>query len=272
MTDSVIETAIRQQPKELKSFSEDKIIETLKQRRQFLKEEMLQYYKFLAKEVDIAGTDKKEFFEITRNEDASVKVVIYKINKDGEANRKLYERLFLPNETKEIRLYGMGAEDRFEIKGNARSTICLRIIGGAGKDEFDNSDVNTAASQTKIYDFSNEENKFTGEGKWKNRLSDKPEVNLLDRRAYKYNILAPLISVSYNPDDGVFPGYEFEIYPTCIQKKPTFCSSFFKANYAIATGAYSFNYRMDAIDVIGKLDLLLFGNLKRRITHRIFLE
>jgi hypothetical protein len=150
MTDAAIETAIRQQPNELKPYSEDKIIETLKQRRQYLKEEMLQYYKFLAKEVDIAGTDKKELFEITRHDDASVSLIIYKVNKEGEANRKLYERLFLPDETKEIRVYGMGADDKFEIKGSARSTICIRIIGGTGNDEFDNADVNTAASKLKF--------------------------------------------------------------------------------------------------------------------------
>ena len=38
------------------------------------------------------------------------------MNKEGETNRKLYKRLFLPDETKEIRVYGMGADDKFEIK------------------------------------------------------------------------------------------------------------------------------------------------------------
>ncbi len=240
MSDSVIEMAMKQQPKELSAYSEKKIIETLKQRRQYLAEEMLQYYKFLAKEVDIAGTDKNELFEISRNDDGSVKVIVYKINKEGEPNRKLYERLFIPSETREIRLFGLGADDKFEIKGQSRKTICLRIIGGTGNDIVDNTDNNTAASRTKIYDLNTEENKITGEGKWKNKLSDQPEVNQLDRRAYQYNILAPSISVAYNPDDGVFLGMALKYTRHAFRKKPHSVIHFFKANYAVATGGLQF--------------------------------
>ena len=59
MTDSVIEAAIKRQPPEICPFSGPKIIETLKARRKYLKAEAIQYYKFLAKEVEITGTDKK---------------------------------------------------------------------------------------------------------------------------------------------------------------------------------------------------------------------
>jgi hypothetical protein len=32
-----------------------------------------------------------------------------------------------------------------------------------------------------------------------------------------------------------------------------------EASYAVATGAYNFGYDMDAVDVIGKMDLVLHG-------------
>ena len=74
MTDEVIEKAINEQPKEIRSISGDKIIKTLKERRKYLAAEVMQYYRFLAEIVSVSGSDKKELFDITRNDDGSVVV------------------------------------------------------------------------------------------------------------------------------------------------------------------------------------------------------
>ncbi|HSB94438.1 MAG TPA: metallophosphoesterase, partial [Flavitalea sp.] len=84
MTDKQIEKALAQQPKEIYKFSAPTIIKTLKERRKFLKEDALTYYKFLAQEVDITGSDKREFFNVMRNDDGSVDVTVRKIKKEGD--------------------------------------------------------------------------------------------------------------------------------------------------------------------------------------------
>lgn len=50
MTDEVIEKALAQQPKEIKEISAGKIIQTLKDRRNYIVEEVMEYYRFLSVE------------------------------------------------------------------------------------------------------------------------------------------------------------------------------------------------------------------------------
>ena len=121
MSDSVIEAALKQQPPEVYEYSGPKIIETLKERRKYLKQEAVEYYKFLAKEVEVTGTDKKETFEIKNNDDGSIDVQVYKIDDKEKREKVLYQRKFLPGETKEIRLFGFNNEDSFHITGDRTS-------------------------------------------------------------------------------------------------------------------------------------------------------
>ena len=70
------------------------------------------YYKFLAKEVEVVGTNDKERFEVTRMNDEETSLKVFKISKEGVVqNKPFYNRVFLTNETNEIRLYGMEGND-----------------------------------------------------------------------------------------------------------------------------------------------------------------
>lgn len=262
MTDAVIEKAIRAQPPEIFQYSGQWIIDQLKERRKYLVKEALQYYHFLAKEVDIAGSDKKEVFDITRNDDGSVKLLVYAMKKSGDTGAVVYNRTFKFDETKEIRVYGMGDEDRFVIHGNAGKTIKVRIIGGAGNDAITNNATNAGASKTLIYDLKTENNQFGGDGNMRFKLSRDSGVNELNRRAYKYNIAAPILSLNYNVDDGIYVGaslkytiHGFRKLPFKIQQKVTL-------QHALVTEAFNVKYSLEAIDVIGKSDLLLLADIK----------
>ena len=83
MTDAVIEKALAQQPKEIRDISAGKIIQTLKERRNYLVEEVMEYYRFLSEIVSVTGSDKKEEYNMVREEDGSVSLQVYKIGKDG---------------------------------------------------------------------------------------------------------------------------------------------------------------------------------------------
>ena len=262
MTDSVIEAAMKQQPVSIHSYSLSSITNKLKERRKYLKEDVMTYYKFLAKAVDIYGSDKKEWFDITRNNDGSVTVKMYKLTKEGEKSTINFDRTFYPYETKEIRLWGMGGDDHFEVRGGGNKNILVRLFGGSGKDKMNIVSTSTPARKTRLYDLSTKENTITGNGKWLNRFDDDPAVNEPEPRAYKYNIWMPMVSAAYNPDDGVFVGFTLKNTQHGFRKQPHKVVHQWRASYAVATGAYNFGYDMDAVDVIGKMDLVLHGVVK----------
>ncbi len=261
MTDQVIDRAVSRQPVEIREYHGSFIASTLKERRKFFRDEMLKYYHFLEKEVDIVGSDKRELFRVLRNADGSVRVTVTKINKEGLLSDLLYERVFSSRNTNEIRLWGMGGSDSIRFEGNTRQSIKVRAIGGGGMDQFI-VDGASARRHTLLYDNKSERNQVAGDGRFVNKLSFAPEVNRYDRKAYKYNILQPLISAAFNPDDGVFLGFSLKNTRHGFRKEPHKIVHFLRANKALATGAYNFTYRLDAVDVLGRTDIVAEADAK----------
>lgn len=255
MTDSMIDGALHLQPGPVQSYSMQSIIDKLKARRKYYEGELVSYYKFLARTVSVYGSDKKELFDVARADDGTVTVVVYKISKDGDTSKKLYERRFLGSETKEVRLYGQGGDDQFRVHGTGGGGIVVRMIGGPGEDHFDNAS-GAGAGKTKIYDLSTEKNTFSGDGHYRKFLSDDPSVNAINKLGFKYNVLTPFINVGYNPDDGVFLGAQFWYTTQGFHKEPYKQLHYFSLIHALSTKAYVFRYNFEAIDAIGKVDLL----------------
>ena len=260
MTDSVIERAIRQQPPEIFPYSGPKIIETLKRRKNYLKEEALQYYKYLAREVEITGSDKKEYFHVERMDNGSVHVTVQKIDKDGKLAGNMYDRLFLKSETKEVQLYGMGGIDSFRITGKNANNIKVRMIGGAGEDIFEN--VTNTNRKNVIYDLKSEANIYRGN--FRMELSYDPGVNQpnRNRKNIRYNLLRPMVAFTFNRDDGVFVGGTMKYTRQGFRKYPFEVEHVITGTHAIATRAYQFRYSLERIKIIKNNDFILNAELK----------
>ena len=257
MTDEVIERAIDQQPKEIRSISGDKIVKILKERRKYLAAEVMQYYRFLSEAVSISGSDKKELFDITRNDDGSVLVQVYKITKEGEQSIKMYERTFDPAVTEEIRLYSFDGEDKFLIKGN-NDKIKIRMIGGDGKDIFENTG---SGGDNIVYDMKKGDNKLAGE--LKNKMANDTIVNSYNRLDYKYNQTIPNIFGSYNSDDGVILGASVKFIKQGFRKTPYKRMHEIGFAHALATKAFEFRYAAEYYGVFGrKTDLITYLDIK----------
>ena len=261
MTDTLIESSLKLQPVEIQSYSMNSIIARLKERKKYFAEEMMTYYRFLSKSVSVYGSDKQELFDVERKGADSVTVTVYKINKDGKANKTIYRRTFIAGVTKEVRLYGLGGDDQFHIHGEGGGGITVRIIGGPGNDSYTN-EANAPANRTKIYDLSTEKNTFTGQGSYRSFLSEDPAVNAVNKLGYKYDVIAPLLSVSYNPDDGVFLGAGFRYTTQGFHKNPYKTMQTLTVAHSLATKAYAFKYGFEAIDAIGKLDFLADADIR----------
>ena len=102
----------------------------LRSRRDRLIDASREFYRLLAREVDVRATTGAEDFEIERSADGSVKVAIYaRDGKSGERAPNPYLlRTFLPDETSEIRVYTMGGNDRVVEQGKGTGAILLRVI------------------------------------------------------------------------------------------------------------------------------------------------
>ena len=257
MTDELIEEALQQQPPEIRDISAGKIISTLKERRKYLAGEVMQYYRFLSEIVNVTGSDKKELFDITKNNDGSVKLQVYKINKEGEQSSKRYERTFDPKVTKELRLYSFGGDDKFVVNGN-NSRIKIRMIGGDGDDLFENK---ASAKAGLVYDTKSVNNKLSGN--FRNKMANDTLVNSYQRIYYKYNQVIPFLSVNYNQDDGLFLGFSLKFINHGFRKSPYKSMQEFMISHALATNSFSFRYSSEYIGVLGRsIDLLTDIDIK----------
>ena len=269
MTDSLIEVALRQQPAAIQGYSAASIIAKLKERRKYFVGEVMQYYRFVTEAVSIYGSDKRELFDVERRGRDTVAVNVYKLNKEGVAGKRFYSRTFFSGATREIRLFGRGGDDKFYIHGNGGGRTVVRIIGGPGNDDYKN-EVKAPAGKTRIYDLSTEKNSFEGSGGERRFLSSDPAVNEAIRHGaignstlgFHYNILAPLVSASYNPDDGVFIGVGFRYTTQGFHKDPYKTMQELTVAHSLTTKAYDFKYALVAVQAVGKLDLLLDGDIK----------
>jgi len=187
ITDSVIENAVRQMPPQIFSISGEETVRKLKSRRDHLVDYAKEYYAFLAKDVEIPGSKEDELFEVKRLNDNETSVKIYRINKDGEIKKHpTYSRVFLNGETKEVRLYGVGGHDIFNVSGVVDKGIKVRVIGGPDKDSMtDRSFVGGWGHKTKFYD--NPGNEISTSAETNVHLSKYPSINRYQYDIFRYS-------------------------------------------------------------------------------------
>jgi hypothetical protein len=142
LTDAVIETAVRRLPEEHYQLSGELLTKRLKARRDALLPAAKKFYRLLAEEVAVHGSDGVENVEVAPGEDGTVRITI-----TGEDESVRFRRHFRPEETSEVRLYLKGGDDRVVRKAGT-GRIKVRVVGGAGNDVLDD----TAAGHTRYYD------------------------------------------------------------------------------------------------------------------------
>ncbi len=263
LTDQVIEEAIRQFPPEIYPYSGETIIRKLKARRDQLESSARALYESITKEVDVLGSDKHEFFEVQRLDDDRTRVRVFKMKKkDREKKHLMYERTFLRSETKEIRLYGFGGNDFFQITGEVAKGIKIRIIGGDGEDTVeDSSSISGLGKKTHLYDIRTATT-FTSKGEVRNRMANTPEVNRYNRKAFEYNLAIPLLSFNITPDDALFIGGGTQITTHGFRKAPFKARHTLLGNFAPKTTSFNLEYLGEFTKVIGNWDLVLDAEIK----------
>ena len=262
LTNDVIYNAISTFPQEIYKHSGDEIIEKLKKRRDDMEIYSRKYYEFLSEEVNITGSDEKELFEVERLSDHATKITVWDLKqKTNKPDYKMYERTFDNNLTKEVRLFGMGDDDIFTLKGNVHRGINIRIIGGFGDDEIaDRSKVNGLTKKTIVYD-TKDGISIDGTSETKDKTSNKLGINYYNRTAFKYDYWAPLVYLDLTPDDGLFITADFNFYKFGFRKDPYKWHQKYSIRYSPSVNSWKFKYEGDYIDVAADWDINVKASL-----------
>lgn len=251
----LVKQALNLLPPEIRSQNISEITTNLNGRIHNLEQIALEYYQFLATTVDIPASDKPEKFSIRHLQNGDLEVQIENIKKDNTTGRSIFHRTFKAGETQEIRLYGFGGDDLFEVKGDATSPIRIRFIGGAGKDRFEIAETLKGGKKPFIYDRLDEQNQVPSRSYAKLKLANDTIVNSFNKRSFVFDQLGPLFRLSYSIDRGLQPGVGLIYEKQGFRKTPYAFHNEFWANYSTGREAFHLTYAGDFKEVIGKNDL-----------------
>ena len=261
MTSALLRKAMLRMPANIFAEKGEQTLQVMIARKDNLEQSALAYYRFLAITVDIPGSDKKEYFEVRHKKNGNIELTIYHLKKDGEKGRELYHRTFNAKVTHEIRLYGLGGEDVFDVNGETKSPIRVRLIGGDDKDQFQISKDAQARSNTYIYDRSDEQNELPSSTVAKLRLSTDTAVNTYQKTRFIYDQFGPLFHLNYNIDQGIQVGAGLILEKQGFRKYPYASKQEFWVDYSTGRKSFILNYSGDFKKVFGNNDFKINANL-----------
>jgi Omp85 superfamily domain/Calcineurin-like phosphoesterase len=256
LPDTVIKQAVQQLPPEIYAISGNMIEQKLIARRDQMKKESKRYYKFLAKRVQVLGSNKNEYFHLFPiNDSLKLDVFTYK-NKD--TSFLMYSRIFAKHETKELLLYGFGGRDVFKIDSSIGNIMKIRLIGGSGEDSF----LVRSPVKTYVYDNIKEKNVLEGSKLTRNRIDANVRANDYELRGYKYDQLRfPRFTLGYNADDRLFIGTGLLYRRYGFRKSPYASNQVFSIKAAVMAKALDARYAGEFVDFFRNTSLEILANV-----------
>ena len=95
-----------------------------------------EYYKFLAKEVDVVASDKDRVSTLNDHKAVVVHASVKLFDQTKRQTKVHISKEFLLKMLREIRVWGMDGEDVFHVCTENNKGIKVKIIGGKGKIYF----------------------------------------------------------------------------------------------------------------------------------------
>lgn len=254
LTPALVHQSLTRMPRPIYEQSAAALERIMNARVEHLEESAMEYYRFLAKTVEIPFSDKREQFTLVYEAGGMIAVEVRNIKKDGSIGRKLYERRFDPSATEEIRLYGFDSADHFVVKGTAPSDIKVRLVGGAGKDVFEIDPDFANRKRLFIYDRSDEGNVVPVGNLAKLRLANDTLVNSFNKTSFMFDRFGPQFRASYSFDQGFQIGAGLIYEKQGFRKDPYAVKHDFWVTYATGRKSFMIDYQGDSKQVIGDYD------------------
>ncbi len=256
VTDSVLETALQKMPQSAYLLRHDALLQTLKNRRSALPQEMKTYYCFLNKIADIQTSDKNELIAITDSAKGLL-VNICKLNKKGKTEQPLFTKIFYSSVTKEIRFYINKGDDSVFIRSENKN-IKLRIIGKEGDKIYD---IEQAPRRLIVYGKTDGVSFMGKDASDVRKHLSNDSANTAFVPVDLYNKTSPLLSSGYNYDDGLLVGAGIKYIHKGFRKVPWASVQQLTVSHAFSTNAFRITYKGEWKEKIGKADFLLNADL-----------
>lgn len=155
LTDEAIAEAVATMPAPWLPLSGPELERKLRARRDRFLEMSQEYYRLMARNVEVHATDERDLAEVDRRPDGQVEVRLYALESEAWGDRPYFRRTFEAAETGEIRIFLHGGDDRAVVRGSSRGSILVRVIGGGDDDVL----VDSSRAATVFYD-ARGENRF----------------------------------------------------------------------------------------------------------------
>jgi hypothetical protein len=157
LTDDVLQQAACRMPPEFYRIGGPRLVSTLKIRRTQLGRIAEDFYGRINGDVDVYATSVDEIAEIERLPGGELDLTLAS---RADPSRPYFRRRFTSDETQEVRVYLGDGNDRVVTRGASAGGPRLRIVGGNGRDVFDDS----VSGGTRIYDSNGENEVIRGSG------------------------------------------------------------------------------------------------------------
>ena len=254
MTDDVIDKALQFFPKEVQDETVSVIKQKLQSRRAALQETATAYFEVLNRVTIIRGTDKDDWFTIELMPENKIKVTGYRIKK-GKKSTKFYDKTIDKATAREIRIYGLDDTDHFEVVGEGRSPIKIRLIGGQNNDVY----VTNGVRNIHVYDAKTKKNTVTEAKSAHVHLTNRYDLNVYNPTRLKKNVNQFLPNVGFNPDDGVILGLSNSYTVNGFDQNPFTQQHNFTGGYYFATNGFDLKYNGEFAHVFGNFNLGVEG-------------
>ncbi len=233
LTDAVIDAAIRRLPDEHYRVGGAALAKRLKGRRDALPLAARSFYRQLAKEVEVHGSDGVERVEIAPGEGGTVRVTV-----TGDDGQVRFRRSFRPEETSEVRLHLKGGDDHV-VREAGTGALTVRVIGGPGNDVLDD----TRAGHTRFYDAQGNDRVLRGPG---TRSDRRPYTSPNDAtgqpaRDWGRSLMGTPI-ISGGGDLGLFLGGQVSLFGYGFRKHPYSFRHTVRAGWATSLSAAQVEY------------------------------
>jgi hypothetical protein len=206
MTDAAIDEAMHQMPPGWYAIDGAQMTKDLRERRDGLPAYARKFYLHLADRVDVRGSDRADLARVQHEGDGSLQLTLSPLGSDGAAGAPYYARRFSPKETQEIRLYLLGGNDRVVASGPRERGIRVRVLGGAGSDNVDDSqsgglDVEDGRGDNVVLRGAGTK---VSESEWENPVPEKDRPWLEPRNYGHWTV--PMVQLYWQPNQAFMVG------------------------------------------------------------------
>ncbi|UYZ64154.1 hypothetical protein [Hymenobacter weizhouensis] len=133
LSDQVIAEALAVWPPEVRALSTEEFTRKLRARREQLPAVAARFAELLTRDVELPGTDEAERFVVEAVAPNQVRVQVFRRVAEGPA-QLLHQRTYDARFTRRLRLFGLGGNDLFELRGDPDRHLEIGIYDGAGQD------------------------------------------------------------------------------------------------------------------------------------------